>query len=626
MIGELMNKPLLALLALSTCSPLALAASANNTSSNTSSNTEAVLVTATRTAQSVDTSLAAVAVIERQQIEQLQPSDLLQLLASTPGVDVSRNGGRGASASLFLRGTNNGHALVLIDGVRMGSATLGTVSLQNIDPAQVERIEIVRGPRSSLYGSEALGGVIQVFTRKPADFAPVVTLAYGTDNTREASLAAGGKWGETSVGVSISSSQSDGIDSQLFDGNTDADDDENSSSSLALTLAHRFEGGAELSFNSNRASGDKDFDQGDSYYAVAEASPYNKFEVTSLNAALAVPLTASWLSTVSMGYVEDQSETRDHNIADGSEFTTERDQASWQNDIQLNDNYLLTLGYDYYRDEVVGSQSYAQTERSNRALFGQMQGQLPADVDIVVGYRRDKNDQFGYETTYNIALGVDLGAAHRLIVSRGTAFKAPTFNDLYWPADQYSAGNSNLAPEESDHIELELRGSYADLTWSLTAYRNDIDNLINWAETSPGFWQPSNVNAAEILGSEFSLRTQLGDWNVQTSISYVKPENADNGNLLARRAEKTALAQLDRQFGKMFVAVNWKAQSHRYDDVANSKRLPGYNTVAVSLSYEISEKLTSRLKLDNIFDSDYQLSKNYHTAGSEALLSLTYSL
>jgi len=615
-----MNKPLFtALLAVSTCSPLTFAATADN-------NTEAVLVTATRTAQSTDTSLAAVVVIERQQIEMLQPSDLLQLLASTPGVDISRNGGRGANASLFLRGTNNGHALVLIDGVRLGSASLGTVSLQNIDPSQVERIEIVRGPRSSLYGSEALGGVIQVFTRKPADFAPVVTFAYGTDNTREASLAVGGKWANTSVGVSASHSQSDGIDSQVFDGNTDADDDESSNSSVALTLAHRFDSGAELSFNGNRASGEKDIDQGNGYSAVAEASPYNKFAVSSLNAALVVPLTASWLSTVSLGQVDDENESRDHNIAAASRFKTRRDQASWQNDIQLDDNYLLTLGFDYYRDEVTGSQDYAENERSNRALFGQLQGELAGAVDIVAGYRRDKNDQFGYETTYNIALGVDLGDAHRLIVSRGTAFKAPTFNDLYWPADDYSAGNSALAPEESDHIELELRGSYSELSWSLTVYRNDIDNLINWAETSPYFWQPSNVNAAEIKGSEFSLRTQLGDWNVQTSVSYVKPKNTDNGNLLARRAEKTALAQLDRRFGKMFVALNWKAQSHRYDDVANDNRLSGYNTFAVNLAYDISEKLTSRLKLDNIFDNDYRLSKNYHTSGSEALFSLTYRL
>lgn len=588
---------------------------------------ETVLVTATRTAVLADETLASVSVINRQTIEQLQPFDMLDLLAHTPGVDVSRNGGRGANASLYLRGTNNGHTLVLVDGVRQGSATLGTVSLQHINVQQVERVEIVRGPRSSLYGSEALGGVVQIFTRKPqGQFKPTISLGFGSNDTRNSSLAVSGRLGENVIGLTLSHLATEGIDNQVYDGNTDDDDDAYRNSSANLNFSRSFDDGMELSARYNQSKGQIEYDQGDGFSAKENAAPYGEFKIESSSLSLSVPVTETWLSTFSLGHSTDENQSRDDNLVKLDEFLTHRNQAAWQNDLQLNDNYLVTLGYDYLEDEVDGTQTYSEDRRSNRAVFGQLQGKMSEHFNVNAGFRRDNNEQFGYTTTYNFSIGYELSAAHLLVLSRGSAFKAPTFNDLYWPVSPWSAGNTKLVPEESVNTELELRGNYDGFSWTLTAYRNDIDNLIDWAATSPGFWQPSNVDSAKIRGSEFSVVTTVADWELTAAASYLKPEDELTGNLLTRRAKKSVSAHLQRQFGDLSVGFNWKAQSHRFDDSANTTRLAGYGILGVRLSYTVNPKLTANFSVDNVFEKNYQLSEDYATDGGSALISMTYKM
>jgi vitamin B12 transporter len=219
-----------------------------------------------------------------------------------------------------------------------------------------------------------------------------------------------------------------------------------------------------------------------------------------------------------------------------------------------------------------------------------------------------------------------LDNAHRLIISRGTGFKAPTFNDLYWPASPWSAGNEDLLPEESVSTELELRGRYDSLSWTLSAYRNEIKNLIDWAETRAGFWQPSNIDSAKIVGSELSIATTLGEWNLNVAASYAKPEDELTGRLLARRAKKSIAAQIQRQYNELSVGLNIKSQSHRFDDSANTERLAGYGILGVRLAYVFSKKITGNLALDNILNKDYQLSNDYETSGSSALISINYKM
>ncbi len=590
-----------------------------------------ILVTATRTAQSVDEALASVDVINANDIARINPSDCMDLLSQVAGVDISRNGGRGAKASLFLRGTASSHTLVLVDGVRQGSATLGEAGLQFIDPHQIERIEIVRGPRSSLYGSDALGGVIQVFTRKQkSNFMPEVRLGYGSNDTKESSISIGGEAGNTYLRFGVNHYGTEGIDNHLNKTFGDDDDDGSRMTTISAVIEHEFENDSKMSFDYFRTAGENEYDQG--FWAWQDTAPYSENLIESLNVSYEQALTASWSTVVTLGQSKDESDARnDLQSLVHDYFYTERQQITWQNDVQLSGGVLLTAGVEYYDDKVESSQEYVEDgrpidSRYNHAAFLQFQGDVAERVDFVAAIRRDENEQFGTETTYNAALGFELGDEYRLILSHGTAYKAPTFNDLYWPETPWSAGNPDLKPETASNVDIELRGDYGDISWSVAAFKNDIEDLIEWTESSTGAWTPSNIKDAEIIGYEVSAKTTLKGWGVSSSLTYLEPKDTALDQVLTRRAKTTLGLQLVRSFGPVDLSVDWKAQSHRYDDPLNSERLAGYGVVGVNLGYRISDNLSVQVDLDNLFDKDYQLSGDYNTEGFQSLLSVNYAL
>lgn len=602
---------------------------------------ENIVVTATRTAQSIDQALASVDVITADEIARMNPSDGLDLLSQVAGVDITRSGGRGAQASLYLRGTGSSHTLVLVDGVRQGSATLGEAGLQYLDPSQIERVEIVRGPRSSLYGSDALGGVVQVFTRKTeSNFLPVITSGFGSNETRESSFNLGGKVdntsGSTYLNVGASHYETQGIDNHINDAFGDDDRDASRMTTITALVEQKFNNGIELSLDYFRSTGENEYDQG--FWAWQDTAPYSENAVESLNFTYEQGVTSGWNTLLILGQSKDESDALNDKIAsEHSFFHTERQQITWQNNIQLNGFLLLTAGAEYYEDTVDSSQEYVISgspvdSRYNHALFAQLQGDISSGINFIAAFRRDKNEQFGVEPTFNIAFGFDLGEEHRLIVSNGTAFKAPTFNDLYWPESPWSAGNPNLEPETARNIDLELRGDYEDFSWSLSAYKNDIKDLIEWAptdtEAGPGTgpWMPMNVKDADIVGSELSVQTQIQGWSLNSSLSYAEPRDAELDTLLRRRSRSTLTMQVGRTFGSFDLNIDWKAQSHRFEDVANTERLAGYGILGVNLGYDITSQVKVQINIDNALDKEYQLSGDYHTEGRTALFSVRYAL
>ncbi|MFL0796214.1 MAG: TonB-dependent receptor [Cellvibrionaceae bacterium] len=625
------KKTLLATAVVASTSSYSVVSSADSTAPIVEEN---ILVTATRTAQSADEALASVDVITADEIARMNPSDGLDLLSQTAGVDVSRKGGRGAAAGLYLRGTSSDHTLVLVDGVRQGSATLGEAGLQFIDPNQIERVEVVRGPRSSLYGSDALGGVIQIFTRKNnSDFVPIISAGFGSNNTKESSISFGGELGSTYVRFGANHYETEGIDNHVNTAFGEDDDDASRMTTLSAAIKHTFANDSKLSLDYFRSSGESEYDTG--FWAFQDTAPYLENLVETVNASYEAALTESWSTRVTLGQSKDKSDTRnDLQSLIHDYFYTERQQVTLQNDMQFGSGLLLTAGAEYLDDKVKSSMDYTDSgrpvgSRYNQALFTQLQGDIADGVDFVAAIRRDKNEHFGVETTYNAAVGFELDEQHRLIVSHGTAFKAPTFNDLYWPVSIYAFGNPDVQPETSSNVEVELRGSYDDLSWSIAAFKNDIKDLIDWAPSDPNDpWSaitPSNINEAEILGCEVSVKTDVLGWALSSSLTYLEPRNETNDQILIRRAKSTLALQLGRSFGPINLNLDWKAQSHRYDDPSNTLRLAGYGIVGVNLGYRISEDLSVQLDLDNLFDKDYQLAAGYNTEGFQSKLSATYA-
>ncbi|MFV0277305.1 MAG: TonB-dependent receptor domain-containing protein [Parahaliea sp.] len=588
---------------------------------------EEMVITATRTPVPVADSLASVSVLDRTDIATLQPLDLVDVFDRVPGLDIGRSGGPGATASLFIRGNASDHTLFLVDGQRIGSATLGSTSFQYLNPDQIERIEVVRGAHSSLYGSDAIGGVVQIFTRDgsgtPGSYFSAGT---GSNNTYRAALGTSGSSGAWRYGANLSHLETDGIDNLVDDRGFNGDDDGYRNQSFNASLGYTFDRGADIALRYLALDTRNEYVNA---YGPGER-PYSEGWMQNINLRARLPVTTNWLSTLSIGSITDDSDNYDDvTNANTGHFRTTRDQLFWQNDVTLAERHVLTLAYEYYDDEVKANTLYQSrgrpvSSRDNQAWIGQLQLRFSA-VDVVLGLRSDDNEEFGREDTGSVSLGVKLGSRHELVAGWAQGFKAPSFNDLYWPAGSYTAGNPELVPEASDNRELGVRGHYDNWEWSLMAFDNQVENLIDWAPGADFVYRPYNVNDARIRGGEFISAATLGEWRVEASYTYVEARDDSTDRLLPNRSRSNAVLDVERPLGRWLLGLALKAQDKRYTNADNSSALPGYATLGVRAQYELLRGLVARLRVDNLLDKNYQLNDGYQQDGVNFQLGLSYT-
>ncbi len=570
-----------------------------------------VVVTASRMAETVDETLAPVSVIEREEIEQRQPPTLLELLRTEPGVDLVRSGGPGSNTSLFLRGTNSEHVLVLIDGVRASSATTGSFSWQHLDPAQVERIEIVRGPRSTLYGSDAIGGVIQIFTRKTEGISGRVEA--GSNATRSGQVAMGG--GEkVRYRLNASAYDTDGISatSEASPGFA-PDDDGYRNRSVSGSIEFPLGQSAELNLNSWYSAAESEFDQGtqDSTNAAA-------------NARLGLTVSDSWYQTLAAGFSLDEVETES---AFPSTIETERTSLNWKNELALGASDLLLFGVDYYRDEGRNRDDTTGTTQfdkdiTNRAAYLSWRTENRLG-DFQAGARYDRHSEFGNETTGQLAFGRDLTKSIRLLTSYGTAFKAPTLNQLFHPGfGGFFAGNPELEPETSASTELGLRFTpEPSVRMEANAFYTEVENLIAYEGTD---FQAININQATIRGLELTYSRQLQQWSFETNFTYQKARNREDDSPLLRRPDrKLALSLVRRLNIGGSLTMEGIAVGERHD--LNEVVLPGYGLVNIAWQYPLSRGLQLEGRVENLGDREYELASGYNTVGRSYFLALRYA-
>jgi vitamin B12 transporter len=586
-----------------------------------------VVVTATRTARTQDDTLAAVTVIDRARIERLQPASLVTLLRGEAGVSIGNQGGAGKQSSLFLRGSEADHVLVLVDGVRMGSASAGLTAWQDIPVAQIERIEIVRGPFSSLYGSEAIGGVVQIFTRRPQGaFAPHASLAAGSFGTLRASAGLGGTVGDGWYSVNTAHEHTDGINalrdnpaSPWDDAGLNPDRDGYRNDSVTAQAGYRFSDAWDADARLFRAEGRNEYDG-----SFADVSKVQQQAVSARvgfkpSDALALTLRAGQSRDLADDYLGDLHASR---------FQTRRSQGSLQADVGLGERAgLLTLGFDWLRDAVDASTPFDVDQRISRGVFGQWQGSFGAHA-LQLAARRDEDDQFGGETTGSALWGWDFNDALRFTASYGTAYKAPSFNDLYYPG----YGNPNLSPETSRSVELGLRGTHGWGRWGVQAFETRVDDLIAYDATlvdaAHPFGQPNNVEQARIRGVELTGAAALAGWDVQGALTWLDPRNRsgdfNDGNLLPRRARRTARIDVDRSFGAFSVGGSVFASGERYDDPYNSTRMGGYTLFDLRAGYAFNKQWSVQAGVANAGDRDYETAAYYRQPGRAYTLTLRY--
>ena len=575
-----------------------------------------VVVTATRTAQTADQNLASVTVIDRKQIDQSQADSLEELLVGHSGIDFSRNGGLGKQSSLYLRGTNSNHTLILVDGLKIGSATSGTAALHLLPLDQIERIEIVRGPRSSLYGSEAIGGVIQIFTRKGSDgLRATASAGVGSNGLRRGGGSVGGAVGNFHYSVGLSALKTDGFDARRptsgFFAVDEPDEDGYSNNSLSTRLGYDFGNGFEVEGRLMSAQGESEFD------GTPDSTDFVQ-RATGLDLAYS---NSIWHSRLTLGQTLDESENLSQGVF-SSQFDTERNTLSWQNDISLSDNYILTLGADKQDDEITSSTAYNQTSRTNKGMFVQFQG-YEEHHDFQLSLRSDDEDNFDRNTTGNFAMGIDVNSAMRMTAGFGTAFKAPSFNDLYWPADMWFVSNPNLKPETSKSVEVGMSVKQSWGNWRTNLFQTEIDDLIVYdASVFPGTM--NNLNQAEIKGLELGIGSSLMSWNIAADLTILDHKDVATGNALPRRADGSLKLDLSRSFDKLSVGMAVIGQQRRFDDVANTTELGGYGVVNLRASWEVAKQWSLDASLDNAGDKVYETVETYNTGGRTAYVGVRY--
>lgn len=581
-----------------------------------------IVITGTRRAQPAASTLAATTVIERDQIEQWQAQSLTDVLQRVPGVAISNNGGAGQPTAVFLRGSEADHVLVLIDGVPAGSVSLGTMAFQDIPLNLVERIEVVRGPASAVYGSDAVGGVIQIFTKGRATHSQQrAQVAAGSNSSYSAAVAHQGvfKVAEVASGqfnVGVSKTQTQGIDATRPIEGFVSDDDANANRSGNIGVDLQLPAGQKFKLSALQANADTEYDDG--FSDDKDASPLHANNIQRiLSGEASTPLTQNQQLVLTTG----QSFDRADNL-DGTNlqyfYHTQRDSLALLHHWQPTKQQNLTTGVDYRYDHLESDTEFTQTHRQTESGFMQYQQHWQQYL-WQIGARYDDNSQFGDFTTGNLRLGYLVSPQIQYRASIASAYKAPTFNDLYYPG----SANPLLKPEESVNYELGVE-SMGSVQLSLALFQTDFDQLI---ELDSQYF-PRNISQARIIGHELGWKTALDAWALSGQFTWLHTQNRDDGansgNQLPRRPARSMTLDISRHWQQWSAGALLTANSHRYDDAANTSLLGGYTLLDLRVAREISDVLQIQASVNNLSNKQYETAESYQQLGRTFWLTLRY--
>ena len=562
------------------------------------------LITGNRQVQARSDSSSANSVFTRDDIDRLQPTSLTDLLGRVPGVQVARSGGRGGLPGIYIRGTKSAQSLVLVDGQRMANATSADSNLQYLNIDQIERVEVLRGSRSVIYGSDAIGGVIQIFTRRGADSTPQLRLhtAIGSYGSSQNSLGVSGGDGQTRYNLSGSLEETAGINRTHESFPSDNDHDAYRNKSLSLNLSHylseELEVGLTAMKNLGKTELDNSFGRWDpTTMTVSGQQLYSDFDISSVGSFIDAQLSERWNSRLELGHSENREKTRDKLSPEIYSFNTYRDSLNWQNNLTLDDRNSLILGADAYEDRVRSNTMFDEDSRWNRAVF--IQQRFHGDYfSTELGLRHDQNQQFGSHNSWSASLSVPLNADNDVLLSYSEGFRAPTFNDLYYP----QFGNPNLKPEHSKSYELQWRSQLSETSRLETSlYRTDIRDAI----VADADFIQQNIGAAQITGFESALQQEWFGWQSSLGIAIIDPRDRDTGHTLSRRARRTLSLDLDRQFDKLGVGASWQAVSSSFNDDDNKQPIGGYGLLGLRGNWQASSEVRLDLKVDNLLDKSF---------------------
>jgi len=561
---------------------------------------DTIIVTATRTEIPLEQATVPVRVITRDDIELSLATDLAELLRFEAGIDIGRNGGPGQATSMFLRGTESNHALVLIDGVRMNPGTLGGAAIQHISPEVIERVEIVKGARSALFGTDAIGGVINIITRRAEETSVEAGAGAGSFDSRSAFASAGTRGENSQYGMTV-----DWQDSAGYPPRVESDIDRGYENFSLNAYATRDIGNGEIGLRHWRAEG------------VVE---YLDFFLT--------PVDQDFLNSTTAFEFDKQV---------GERGTSKFVAAYMQDEIQQNqsDDFVesdrVSIDWQYthaYSEHTVTGGLYAMTETARTLSFGSgfdedtrvravfIQDQWTRDRHrAFVALRLTDHESFGNQTTYNAEYGYELSDAWTLRGGLGRAFRAPDATDRFG-----FGGNPDLDPELADEYQLGLRytpGSRHSM--DLELYANDIKDLIEFDFVT---FTLVNIDAAEIRGAQLGYEYRGDTFSVRTELLRQRADNKTTGERLLRRAEESLTLSYTQNVGDHRFGVSVLASGDRED--FGGVRLAGYVIANLTGQLTLSKAWQLNARIENIFDTEYQTAANFRMPERSAFIELKY--
>jgi vitamin B12 transporter len=582
---------------------------------------EETVVTATRTPLPLDLVGVPVIVIGRDEIERSMASDVSEILRRHAGLEISRNGGPGQTTSLFLRGADSNHSVVLVDGVRVNPGTLGAAAIQNISPESLDRIEIVKGPRSALYGTDAIGGVVQLFTRRGERDSVGAGSNFGSNSTYQffgdATLVVNER---AKFGFGASVSESDGIPTFLDDeherGYRNTTARGNAEFTLSEALALRVHGW--------HSSGRTEYTEPDFFSAPIAYAPVSQDYENSVYALESEYRATNGLRLRgSLGRVQDLIEQNQLNVFSGAPdyARTSRNTLDLQLDLPTLHGHSLTFGAQR-SDENTAALSFGtlfDIDTVVTQLFVQDQFRL-GRVTGLLALGHVEHDTFGRQLTWNAELGTAIGSGTRVALLGGSAFRAPDSTDRFG-----FGGNPELDPEQSRQIELRVRqkiGTRQSLTLSL--FDNRIRELIEYVVSDPLTFdgRNENVERVRIRGAEFGYELRGSQWRLRADVVLQNPRDESQGQRLLRRARESVSASFERRFGKMDLEIDLQAHGARRD--FGNTELGAYTLADIGLRYRLTNAFSVQGRVGNLFDERYALAAGYRTQARHFTVGMRY--
>lgn len=580
-----------------------------------------VVITAARLPQLAKDVLADNVVISAEDIALSGAVTLVDLLQQQRGIEISRNGGPGTNSSVFVRGTSNAQNVVLVDGVRVGSATTGGATWAAIPLAQIERVEIVYGPLSALYGADAMGGVIQIFTKKGSrEIVPVVSAGVGSYGLRKLDAGISGATGQFKFALNAGHEENEGFSASkpaagawTYNPDKDGYTQDSVSGRFSAEVAPGYELGTR--FMQNRLN--SQFDAGPGY------DDRNILKLETIAVYGKGKLADNWDSSLQVAQSADLG-TTDSKAYGFSQIDTRQNSLTWQNDVRLGGNTLLLIA-ERREEKVSTTKTAVNGTRDTNSLAASYVYKQDAHL-LSTSLRYDRNSQFGSHSTGSIAYGYRVSNALRLNASYGTSFRAPTYNELYFPG----YGISTNKPEQGKNAEIGAYYELGQTQFSAVYYSNKLTDLLVYAGVCP-VQQDShpwgcayNVNHATLSGLTLGARTEIAGVSLRAALDIQDPQDDTTGLRLARRATQHGSLAAEYALGQTKFGAETVFSNRRYDDAGNKNSMGGYALLNLYVSHELAPNLNLLGRWNNALNKDYELARNYATIGSNLFVGVNY--